>query len=64
MGRLTIAGLIAALTLGSFVVVASAQVTPPPPPNCGPTTNPPVPCWPATDPTKPVAVAEWYSDLP
>jgi hypothetical protein len=32
MGRLTIAGLIAALTLGSFVVVASAQVTPPPDP--------------------------------
>jgi hypothetical protein len=56
MGRLTIAGLIAVLTLGSFVVVASAQVTPPPP------APPRAPFWPAT--TGAPVVAEWYSDVP
>jgi len=58
MGRLTIAGLIAALTLGSFVVAASAQVTPPPP------AQPRAAFWPKIDTTKPVAVGEWYSDIP
>ena len=54
MGRLTIAGLIAAVTLGTFVVVASAQPTPPPPSNF----------WPPLDKTKKAPVAEWYSDIP
>src|SRR5580704_16921122 len=58
MGRLTIAGLIAVLTLGSFVSVASAQVTPPPPP------QPPPDFWPKIDTTKPAPVGEWYSDVP
>ena len=58
MGRLTIAGLIAALTLGSFVVAASAQVTPPPP------AQPRAAFWPKIDTTKPVVVGEWYSDIP
>jgi len=49
--RLTIAGLIAALTVGSFVLVASAQ------------TGDPAPFWPATT-NGPIAVTEWYSDLP
>ena len=51
MRRLTIAGLIAALTVGSFVLVASAQ------------TGDPAPFWPATT-NGPIAVTEWYSDLP
>jgi hypothetical protein len=56
MGRLIIAGLIAALTLGSFVLVASAQVTPPPP------SQPRAPFWP--DIKGAPVVAEWYSDVP
>jgi hypothetical protein len=51
MIRLTIAGLIAALTLGSFVLVASAQDT-----------GNRAPFWPATK-GAPV-VTEWYSDIP
>jgi hypothetical protein len=58
MRRLTISGLIAALTLVSFVVVASAQVTPPPDPQPRPD------FWPKIDTTKPAPVAEWYSDVP
>jgi CxxC motif-containing protein (DUF1111 family) len=50
MKRLTIAGLIAALTLGTFVLVASAQETPR------------APFWPTTK-GAPV-VTEWYSDIP
>jgi hypothetical protein len=49
MRRPTIAGLIAALTLGTFVLVASAQETG-------------APFWPTTN-GKPV-VTEWYSDIP
>jgi hypothetical protein len=74
MRRLTIAGFVAALTLGSFVVVASAQDRPLPPPKCGPAYTPPpgnVPvsaCWPTLkgDPVVPVTKDgfEWYSDLP
>ena len=48
MRHLTIAGLIAALTMGSFVLVASAQDR--------------APFWPAT--TGPPVVSEWYSDVP
>jgi hypothetical protein len=50
MGRLTVAGLIAALTLGTFVLVASAQAPPR------------APFWPTTK-GAPV-VTEWYSDIP
>ena len=51
MRRLTIAGLIAALTLGSFVVAASAQDRPT--------------FWPALpNPLPAPAVMEWYSDIP
>jgi hypothetical protein len=49
MRPITIAGLIAALTLGTFVLVASAQETR-------------APFWPATK-GAPV-VTEWYSDIP
>src|SRR5262249_6890573 len=66
MRRLTIAGLIAALTLGSFVLVAAAQVRllPPVP---GVTPAPPTQdrykgVWPDIN-GKP-AVTEWYSDIP
>jgi Di-haem oxidoreductase, putative peroxidase len=58
MGRLTIAGLIAAVTLGTFVVAASAQPTPPPPSQPRPN------FWPPLDKTKKAPVAEWYSDIP
>jgi hypothetical protein len=51
MRRLTIAGLIAALTLGSFVLVASAQET-----------GNRAPFWPTT--TGEPVVMEWYSDIP
>jgi hypothetical protein len=51
MRRLTIAGLIAALTWGSFVLVASAQDTDR------------APFWPAIIKGPPV-VTEWYSDIP
>jgi hypothetical protein len=57
MRRLTIAGLIAASTLGAFVPVASAQVTPPP------IAQLPASFWPSTKGQTPV-VTEWYSDLP
>jgi hypothetical protein len=54
MRRLTIAGLIAALILGSFVVVASAQDT-----GSRPT------FWPALSKVDPAPkVMEWYSDVP
>ena len=56
MGRLTIAGLVAAVTLGSFVPVAPAQVTPPPMPPARAS------FWPAIKGAP--AVAEWYSDVP
>jgi hypothetical protein len=61
MRRVTIAGLIAALTLGTFVLVASvlvasAQATPPP------LTQLRAPFWPAIS-SKSV-VTEWYSDIP
>jgi hypothetical protein len=62
MGRQTIAGLIAALILGSFVVVASAQVTPAPPAQDRYAT-----VWPAISTTNGVpntVVTEWYSDIP
>ena len=69
MRRLTIAGFVAALTLGSFVLGASAQ-NPPPPPGCGPDPKPPIsptnpakPCWPSTSEHKSV-VNEAYSDFP
>jgi hypothetical protein len=58
----TIAGLIAALILGSFVVVASAQVTPAPPAQDRYAT-----VWPAISTTNGVpntVVTEWYSDIP
>ena len=48
MRRLTIAGLIAVLTLGTFVLVASAQNR--------------APFWPAT--TGAPVLTEWYSDIP
>jgi hypothetical protein len=69
MRRLTIAGLIAALTLGTFVVVASAQeipgVTSPPNlpsrPTCGAPNNP---CWPGIAAEPVFKPGEWYSDVP
>jgi hypothetical protein len=56
MRRLTIAGLISALTLGCFVLVAAAQVTPPQP------AQPRAGFWPAI--TNGAVVTEWYSDVP
>src|SRR5271169_3798327 len=50
MRRLTIAGLIAALTWGCFVLVASAQDR--------------APFWPDLAPKVPPVVTEWYSDIP
>jgi hypothetical protein len=61
MRRLTIAGLIAALTLGTFVVVASVLVASAQTrPNCilNPKTDP---CWPAIGAR---VLQEWFSDLP
>jgi CxxC motif-containing protein (DUF1111 family) len=63
MGRLTIAGLIAALTLGSFVLVAAAQAPPVPGVTPAPPTQTRAPFWPALSANGP-AVAEWYSDVP
>jgi hypothetical protein len=61
---LTVA-LIAALTLGTFVPVAFARVTPPPVPGAPPPPNPqpPAPFWPSTSGQTSV-VTEWYSDIP
>src|SRR5271169_6587073 len=63
MGRLTIAGLIAAL--GTFVVVAAAQVSTPPVPGVtpAPPAQPRYSYWPALGTNGPV-VTEWYSDVP
>jgi hypothetical protein len=61
MRRLTIAGLIAALTLGTFGLVASALVASAQTrPNCimNPKTDP---CWPAIGAQ---VLQEWFSDLP
>ena len=63
MGRLTIAGLIAALTFGTFVVVAAAQVKPVPGVTRAPPTPEPAPFWPSTEGQTSV-VGEWYSDIP
>jgi hypothetical protein len=61
----TIAGLIFALTLGSFVVVAVAQVNPPPIPGvtAPPTPQPRSKDWPPVGNTT-AFKPEWYSDLP
>jgi hypothetical protein len=65
MRRLTITGLIAALTLGTFVVVAAAQVSAPPVPGGTPAPTPQTRAsfWPALGTNGPV-VTEWYSDVP
>lgn len=65
MRRLTIAGLIATLALGSFVLVAAAQVRSLPPVP-GVTPAPPAQdrysYWPAINGNP--MVGEWYSDIP
>ena len=66
MKRLTIAGLMATLTLGTFIVVAAAQViiTPPVPGvTAPPEPPPPAKIWPSTLGQTSV-VEEWYSDIP